>query len=70
MQRSSVNSLNQVIDHPACKQCGAPMWLTRLGSDWAHHEKRTFECKACGASMIEIVPMLAGRNLADRHDIV
>lgn len=65
MQHSSVDLLNQVIEHPACKHCGAPMWLTRLGSDWAHHDKRTFECKACGATMIEIVPLVAAIGLPE-----
>jgi len=31
------------------------MWLTHLESDKPDHDKRTFECKACGASVTEIV---------------
>jgi hypothetical protein len=52
---SSVASSNVVVEHPACEQCKAPMWLARLESDKPDHGKRTFECKACGATKIEIV---------------
>jgi len=31
------------------------MWLTRLESDKPDHNRRTFECKACGATKVEIV---------------
>ena len=43
------------VEHPRCSQCGVPMWLTRLEPDKPDHDKRTFECKACGASVTEIV---------------
>jgi len=43
------------IIHPRCKRCGAPMWLTRLEPDEPDHDKRTFECKACGKTEVEIV---------------
>jgi len=41
--------------HPTCAKCGAPMWLTRIEPDFPHHEKRTFECKACGGTRTVIV---------------
>ena len=43
------------IEHPRCKECGVPMWLTRLEPDKPRHDKRTFECKACGATVNEVV---------------
>ena len=41
---------SQDIVHPMCANCDAPMWLTRIEPDFPHHEKRTFECKACGGT--------------------
>ena len=41
------------ITHPTCERCGAPMWLTRIEPDRPHHERRTFECKACGKMVVE-----------------
>jgi hypothetical protein len=43
------------VEHPRCTQCGVPMLLTRLEPDKPDHDKRTFECKACVASVTEIV---------------
>ena len=31
------------------------MWLSRIEPHKADHDKRTFECKACGASVTEVV---------------
>jgi hypothetical protein len=31
------------------------MWLTRIEPDKPDYEKRTFECKACGGTTVEIV---------------
>ena len=55
MQYSSVASSDLAFEHPPCEQCKAPMWLTRLKSGEPDHSKRTFECKACGATQVEIV---------------
>jgi transposase-like protein len=41
------------ITHPTCERCGAPMWLTRIEPDRPRHERRTFECKACGKTVVE-----------------
>ena len=43
------------IEHPKCATCGVAMWLTRIDSDKADHDKRTFECKACGRTTTEVV---------------
>ena len=43
------------IVHPRCRECGVPMWLSRIEPHKADHDKRTFECKACGASVTEVV---------------
>ena len=53
MQKSHYISDTSNGEHPRCKECGVPMWLTRLVPD--RPDQRTFECKACGASVIEIV---------------
>ena len=53
MQKS--HYISDTSKHPRCKECGVPMWLTRLVPDRPDHDKRTFECKACGASVTEIV---------------
>lgn len=55
MQESHYISDTPKVEHPRCKECGVPMWLTYLESDKLNHDKRTFECKACGASVTEIV---------------
>jgi hypothetical protein len=31
------------------------MWLARIEPDRPDHDKRTFECKACGKTMAEVV---------------
>ena len=43
------------VVHPTCETCGAPMWLTRIEPDKPDHDRRTFECKACGHLVTEIV---------------
>ena len=55
MQKSRYISDTSNGEHPRCKECGVPMWLTRLVPDRPDHDKRTFECKACVASVTEIV---------------
>ena len=35
------------VEHPQCDDCAVPMWLT--------HDVLTFECKSCGAIVIEVV---------------
>jgi hypothetical protein len=55
MQKSHYVADTLSVDHPRCKECGVPMWLTRLEPDKPDHNKRTFECKVCGASVTEIV---------------
>jgi hypothetical protein len=46
---------SQAAEHPKCPTCAVPMWLTRIEPDKADHDKRTFECKACGATVTEVV---------------
>ena len=55
MQHSYVQSARHEIAHPACPVCGAPMWLARIEPDRPDHDKRTFECKACGKTTAEVV---------------
>jgi len=43
------------IVHPTCVRCGAPMWLVRIEPDEPGKQMQTFECKACGNSVVEIV---------------
>jgi transposase-like protein len=43
------------IAHPTCTRCGAPMWLTRIEPDKPDHDRRTFECKACRKTVVEVV---------------
>ncbi len=45
----------QIIGHPACESCGAPMWLTCIEPDRPDHDKRTFECPRCQHVMIRVV---------------
>jgi hypothetical protein len=55
MQHSYVESSLHEHEHPACTACGAPMWLARIKPDRAYHDKRSFECKACGKITTEVV---------------
>ena len=55
MREVSLHSDPPNVEHPRCTQCGVPMWLTRLEPGKPDHDKRTFECKACVASVTEIV---------------
>jgi hypothetical protein len=45
----------QEIEHPRCAKCDVPMWLTRIEPDFPQHDKRTFECKACGGTTTIVV---------------
>ena len=45
---------SQAAEHPKCPTCAVPMWLTRIEPDKANHVRRTFECKACGATVTEL----------------
>ena len=55
MQHSSVESSLHNFEHPKCSACGAPMWLARIEPDRPDHDKRTFECQACGKITSEVV---------------
>jgi len=55
MQHSYIEQSRQEIEHPDCAKCGASMWLTRIEPYEPNHDKRTFECQACGNSKTEIV---------------
>jgi transposase-like protein len=55
MQHSFVESSLHIIEHPACPACGTAMWLIRIEPDRPDHDKRTFECKACGKTTAEVV---------------
>jgi hypothetical protein len=53
MRRSNFDSPQLEIRHPVCRDCGVPMWLTRLELELTNpeREKRTFECKVCGGML-------------------
>jgi DNA-directed RNA polymerase subunit M/transcription elongation factor TFIIS len=36
------------VEQPACPNCGAPMWLTRIEPDEPAHDRRSFACRQCG----------------------
>jgi hypothetical protein len=55
MQHSYVQSSLHEHEHPVCTVCGASMWLARIEPAHPDHDKRTFECKACGKVTAEIV---------------
>ena len=55
MQRSSIQQSSQEIERLECTNCGEPMWLTHIEPDEPDHDRRTFECLACGNSKTEIV---------------
>jgi hypothetical protein len=42
------------IEHPKCTTCGVSMWLVCIESNKPDHDKRTFECKACGVTKTEL----------------
>jgi hypothetical protein len=54
MQHSYIDSSNGEFKHPIFGKCGAPMWLARIEPDTPDHDKRTFDCHACGNTIIEI----------------
>ena len=37
------------------RQCGAPMWVSRIEPDKLDHDKRTFECPDCENVIVEVV---------------
>ena len=45
----------QEIEHPKCAVCRSPMSLARIEPYDGDHDQRTFECKVCDTSKIEIV---------------
>jgi transposase-like protein len=55
MREFHYDSARMEIIHPTCARCGAPMWLTRIEPDESNYDRRTFECKACGKTVVEVV---------------
>lgn len=43
------------IIRPPCPKCGAQMLLSRIEPDKPDHDKRTFECAACGHELSQVV---------------
>jgi len=43
------------IIRPPCPKCGAQMLLARIEPDAPDHDKRSFECSACGHEHSEVV---------------
>jgi hypothetical protein len=54
-QGELLNSTELKFTHPICPACDVPMWLTHFGPTKPGHAKCTFECKACGGSVTEVV---------------
>ncbi|TMI99830.1 MAG: hypothetical protein E6G97_21370 [Alphaproteobacteria bacterium] len=46
---------SNAIIRPPCPKCGAKMLLSRIEPDVPDHDKRTFECSACGHELSEVV---------------
>ena len=46
---------NQEGTHPICPACGVPMWLVQIEVETTRldRETHTFECKACGKTVVE-----------------
>jgi hypothetical protein len=44
------------LDRPMCPVCVVPMWLVQIEVETAtpDSEIRTFECKACGLTVVEM----------------
>lgn len=38
---------SQIIERPACDQCGFQMWLAQISPDDKGQERRIFECPVC-----------------------
>ena len=53
--RKTIPSKIDIPHHPACPNCGKPMWLERIEPHKPDHDQRTFECSECGQSKTEIV---------------
>jgi hypothetical protein len=54
MRQGELNSTELKFTHPTCPACDVPMWLTHFEPK-PGHAKCTFECKACGGSVTEVV---------------
>jgi hypothetical protein len=57
MRQGELNSTELKFTHPICPACDVPMWLTHFEPEPTKpgHAKCTFECKACGGSVTEVV---------------
>jgi hypothetical protein len=55
MQISDYIPARQMIPHPNCPDCGAPMLLARIEPDEPGHDIRMFECRACLKEVMKIV---------------
>jgi hypothetical protein len=57
MRQFDIHSTELNLRHPRCPACGVPMWLTEIETQLSDpgQAKCTFECKACGGSVTEMV---------------
>jgi hypothetical protein len=55
MQVSDCIQPKQIIAHPDCPTCGAPMFLMRIEPAKPDYDKRTFECPQCLEQVTEVV---------------
>ena len=48
--------------HPRCANCDVPMWLIRVKQTGPAEVYRTFECKACDATILQTAHVDAEKN--------
>jgi hypothetical protein len=62
MRQSQIDPYRYEMERPQCERCDISMWLARIEPDKPDHDKRTFECPACNAVIIQIVEYKAALN--------
>ena len=55
MQMSEFDPQKLEMGRPRCEKCGTLMWLARIEPDSRNHDKRTFECSVCEATITKVV---------------
>ena len=44
-----------IFDRPGCPQCNGLMWLALIEPDKPDYDRRTFECRECEHTLVEVV---------------
>ena len=60
MQQSQQSPSIFLIGRPSCEKCSRRMALMRIAPDGPDHDRRTFECPACGHYEVHLVPFVHG----------